>query len=71
MMRLMKPHTITGIFAIVTLVMLAAAGCGNHDQASGGSGTMTPEQIKQNAQKQNDPASAPATAGAPAAPATH
>jgi len=51
--------------------MLAAAGCGNHDQASGGSGTMTPEQIKQNAQKQNDPASAPATAGAPAAPATH
>lgn len=71
MMRCMKPHTIAGIFTILTLVMLVATGCGNHDQANGGSGTMTSEQIKQNAQKQNQPANAPATAGAPAAPATH
>ena len=70
MTRHMAPRTKAGVFAFLTFVALALAGCGNHDQAngSGGSGPMTPQQVEQNAQKQNQPP--PNAQGAPTAPAT-
>ena len=76
MTRHMTSHTKVGIFAFLAFATLALAGCGNHDQAdtSGGNGTMTPAQVQENAQKQNQPSAAAGgqnTAGAPAAPATH
>ena len=74
MTKYMSPRTKAVFFACLGLTTLVLAGCGNHGQAGGGSGTMTRQQVEQNAQKQNQPQNAPATAGAPAtpvAPATH
>ena len=56
------------LFAFSVITALALTGCGNHDQAKGG--TMTRQQVEQNARQQSGPAGSQTTPDGQAPAAT-